>query len=81
MNCDGCCVLISSIFKVEPVGCSIHILALAVLLGYRCQVTDCQHIVETFHIRRRGVASLLLQQVLSQNQPLVTVEVQVIQRS
>jgi len=48
------------VWEVELDGCSIHILALAVLLGYR----------------RRGVASLLLQQVLCQNELSITVEVQ-----
>ena len=69
---------------MELDGCSIHILALAVLLGYRWildQETG-QMIVnlfsQHFKTRRRGVASLLLQQVLCQNELSITVEVQVI---
>ena len=64
-------------FKVESNGCGIHILALAVLLGYRWIFLIHKIIVEIFENRRKGVASLLLEQVLSRSQLPITVEVQV----
>ena len=64
----------------ENADCSVHILALGVLISHRCSpFLILKYIIFTV-IRRKGIARLLLKQILCQTHHPIIVEVQVLNR-